>query len=82
MLGHYYLREALDQGNADGSIMIIVATDAPLSDRNLARLARRAFAGLARTGAAFADGSGDYAIAFSTAEPCGERPNAAPGWPP
>ena len=48
--------------------MIVVATDAPLSDRNLARLARRSMAGLARTGAAFADGSGDYAIAFSTAE--------------
>ena len=52
-----------------GSIMIILATDAPLSDRNLARLARRAFAGLARTGASFSNGSGDYAIAFSTAEP-------------
>ena len=54
--------------DADGSVMIVTATDAPLSDRNLARLARRAFAGLARTGASFADGSGDYAIAFSTAE--------------
>ncbi|MBL7198816.1 MAG: P1 family peptidase [Anaerolineae bacterium] len=53
---------------ADGSIMIVVATDAPLSDRNLARLARRAFAGLARTGAFMSNGSGDYAIAFSTAE--------------
>ncbi len=53
---------------ADGSIMIILATDAPLSDRNLARLARRAFAGLARTGAALSNGSGDYAIAFSTSE--------------
>ncbi len=51
-----------------GSIMIVVATDAPLSDRNLTRLARRTFAGLARTGASFPDGSGDYAIAFSTAE--------------
>lgn len=57
------------RGMADtGSIMIVVATDAPLSDRNLTRLARRAFAGLARTGASFANGSGDYAIAFSTAE--------------
>jgi D-aminopeptidase len=53
---------------ADGSIMIVVATDAPLSDRNLTRLARRAFAGLARTGASMSNGSGDYAIAFSTAE--------------
>ena len=55
-----------DRSNPDGSIMMIVATDAPLSDRNLARLARRTFAGLARTGASMSDGSGDYAIAFST----------------
>lgn len=68
MLGRYYLRDIIEAGDADGSIMIVVATDAPLSDRNLSRLARRSFAGLARTGAAFADGSGDYAIAFSTAE--------------
>jgi len=54
--------------HADGSIMLILATDAPLSDRNLTRLARRAFAGLARTGAAMSNGSGDYALAFSTAE--------------
>jgi D-aminopeptidase len=54
--------------SADGSIMIVVATDAPLSDRNLKRLAARAMAGLARTGSAFSNGSGDYAIAFSTAE--------------
>ena len=51
--------------SADGSIMIVVATDAPLSDRNLTRLAARAMAGLARTGSAFSNGSGDYAIAFS-----------------
>jgi D-aminopeptidase len=67
-LGQYYLKDALDRGDADGSIMIILATDAPLSDRNLTRLARRAMAGLARTGAAMSDGSGDYAIAFSTAD--------------
>ena len=48
--------------------MLILATDAPLSDRNLTLLARRAFAGLARTGAAMSNGSGDYALAFSTAE--------------
>ena len=66
-LGQFYLREQLDSGDADGSIMIILATDAPVSDRNLTRLARRALAGLARTGAAMTDGSGDYAIAFSTA---------------
>jgi len=45
-----------------------VATDAPLSDRNLTRLARRALAGLARTGASMTNGSGDYVIAFSTAD--------------
>jgi D-aminopeptidase len=67
-LGQYYLKEALDRDDADGSIMIVVATDAPLSDRNLTRLARRALAGLARTGAAMSNGSGDYAISFSTAE--------------
>lgn len=67
-LGQYYLKDALDRGDADGSIMIVIATDAPLSDRNLRRLAARALAGLARTGAAMSNGSGDYAIAFSTAE--------------
>lgn len=50
-----------------GSIMIVVATDAPLSDRNLERLARRAIMGLARTGSYASNGSGDYVIAFSTA---------------
>nr|WP_202899258.1 P1 family peptidase [Kordiimonas gwangyangensis] len=48
--------------------MIIVATDAPLSDRNLERVARRAMGGLARTGASLTNGSGDYVIAFSTSE--------------
>lgn len=66
-LGRYYLKDALDRGDADGSVMVVLATDAPLSDRNLARLAARAMAGIARTGAAMSDGSGDYAIAFSTA---------------
>ena len=51
-----------------GSIMIVVATDAPLSDRNLERLARRALVGLSRTGATISNGSGDYVIAFSTAQ--------------
>jgi D-aminopeptidase len=67
-LGQYYLKDQLDNVSADGSIMIVLATDAPLSDRNLKRLARRALAGLARTGASMSNGSGDYAIAFSTAE--------------
>jgi len=49
-----------------GSIMIVVATDAPLLDRNLERLASRAIMGLARTGSVGSNGSGDYAIAFST----------------
>ena len=65
-LGKWYLREHTDRGDADGSVMVVIATDAPLSDRNLGRVAMRAMAGLARTGAAFSDGSGDYAIAFST----------------
>jgi D-aminopeptidase len=52
--------------NADGSIMIVVATDAPLDARNLERLAARAIAGVARTGSSFSNGSGDYVIAFST----------------
>lgn len=77
-LGQYYLKDALDRGDADGSIMIVVATDAPLSDRNLRRLAARALAGLARTGAAMSNGSGDYVIAFSTAESVRRRRGAAP----
>jgi D-aminopeptidase len=50
----------------DGSIMIVVATDAPLDSRNLSRLAMRAMMGLARTGSFAHNGSGDYVIAFST----------------
>jgi D-aminopeptidase len=68
-LGQYYLKDELHgDESADGSVMIVVATDAPLSDRNLERLAKRAIAGLARTGATMTNGSGDYVIAFSTAE--------------
>ncbi|MBO6764523.1 MAG: P1 family peptidase [Maricaulis sp.] len=65
-LGQYYLSDHVADDRADGSIMIVLATDAPLSDRNLERLAGRTFAGLARTGASITNGSGDYAIAFST----------------
>lgn len=54
--------------NVDGSCMIVVATDAPLDSRNLQRLAKRAFMGLAKTGGIASNGSGDYVIAFSTAE--------------
>ncbi|HBB94506.1 MAG TPA: aminopeptidase [Blastocatellia bacterium] len=72
-LGKYYLKEELGSTNsslantADGSIMIVIATDAPIDHRNLQRLAARSMMGLARTGAAGSNGSGDYAIAFSTA---------------
>ena len=51
--------------DADGSCMIIVATDAPVDARNLQRMAERAFMGLAQTGGIAANGSGDYVIAFS-----------------
>lgn len=68
-LGQYYLKKELDEDrSANGSIIIVIATDAPLSDRNLKRLARRAFVGLSRTGSPMPNQSGDYAIAFSTAE--------------
>jgi D-aminopeptidase len=67
-LGQYYLKQYLEDQSVDGSVMIILATDAPLSDRNLKRLAQRGLAGLARTGASLSNGSGDYIIAFSTAK--------------
>jgi len=76
-LGKYYLKEELSSANSttnlslsnnpDGSIIIVIATDAPIDHRNLQRLAARSMMGLARTGAAGSNGSGDYAIAFSTA---------------
>lgn len=66
---------AWDEGG--GSIMMVVATDAPLSDRNLERLARRAVMGLARTGSFAGNGSGDYVIAFSTAESVRRIPGEA-----
>lgn len=55
------------EGGGDGSCMIVVATDAPLTARDLKRLAARAIFGLARTGSSYSNGSGDFAIAFSTA---------------
>jgi len=67
-LGQYYLQDEVDKGDADGSIVLVVATDAPLSDRNLTRLAARALSAIARTGSPATNGSGDYAVAFSTAE--------------
>ena len=70
-LSQYYLRKELQQGNgkdkADGSCMIIIATDAPIDARNLRRLAGRGWLGMAHAGSAASNGSGDYAIAFSTA---------------
>lgn len=82
-LGKFYLREAVLGANsvgtqnpvaaapgsdvADGSIIIVIATDAPLDHRQLKRLAERSMSGLARTGSSMSNGSGDYAIAFSTA---------------
>jgi len=60
--------------DADGSIVIVLATDAPLDAGGLRRLATRAFGGLARTGAALSHGSGDYALAFSTADAAGNLP--------
>lgn len=59
--------KAGEKPDHDGSCMIVIATDAPLSSRNLKRLARRAFIGMGRTRSVMSNGSGDYAIAFSTA---------------
>lgn len=66
-LGRYSYRTQTMAERGDGSIIIVVATDAPLSERQLERLAARAMFGLARTGSDASNGSGDYAIAFSTA---------------
>jgi D-aminopeptidase len=82
-LGRYYLKQELERANgttsppkqqgggpadnADGSVIIVIATDAPVDARNLRRMAARSMMGLARTGSAASNGSGDYAVAFSTA---------------
>lgn len=66
-LNKYYLSDVLNE-SPDGSCMIVVATDAPLDSRNLKRLAKRSILGLAKTGGIASNGSGDYVIAFSTAE--------------
>jgi D-aminopeptidase len=60
------LKSELGGQSADGSVIVVIATDAPLSDRNLKRIARRAFLGIGRTGSPMSNGSGDYALAFST----------------
>jgi D-aminopeptidase len=67
-LGKYSFKDAVSRERGDGSVMIIVATDAPISDRNLERLAARAIIGLGRTGSSASNGSGDFVIAFSTAK--------------
>ena len=75
ILGRYSYRPTGQQADGptakddhgDGSCMIVVATDAPLDARDLKRLAARAVYGLARTGASYSNGSGEFAIAFSTA---------------
>lgn len=82
-LGRYPFRSALEAGvperdGGDGSVMIVVSTDAPLSSRTLERLAHRALAGLARTGSSMSNGSGDYVIAFSTAESVRRRASEGP----
>jgi D-aminopeptidase len=71
-LGRYYLKDELNPPatqptTPDGSIIMVVATDAPLDARNLRRLAARAMMGMGRTGGSASNGSGDYVIAFSTA---------------
>lgn len=73
-LKRYYLKDELErtvgsagpQNRADGSIIIVVGTDAPVDARNLRRMAARTMLGLGRTGASASNGSGDYAVAFST----------------
>jgi D-aminopeptidase len=65
-------------GSADGSCMIVVATDAPLDARDLKRLAARAVFALARTGSTYSNGSGDFSIAFSTFEGNRVTPGVGP----
>jgi D-aminopeptidase len=80
-LGQYYLKGDL----GDGSVIIVLATDAPLDHRQLERLGRRALAGLARTGSSMSNGSGDFVIAFAERRtggravgPSGSSPTARP----
>ena len=66
-----------DRDSADGSVIIVIATDAPVDSRNLKRLAERSMMGLARTGSSASNGSGDYAIAFSVAADLRIRPGSS-----
>lgn len=75
-LGQYAFKDALSRDGGDGSIIMVVATDAPISDRNLRRVASRAMMGLGRTGSSASNGSGDYVIAFSTAKDVRRASNA------
>jgi D-aminopeptidase len=77
-LGQYaFQREAQSPGDrGDGSCVMVIATDAPISDRNLERLAARAIMGLSRTGSSAANGSGDYVLAFSTSDKVRRKFNA------
>jgi D-aminopeptidase len=68
LLGRHAFSEPQGDAAGDGSCLIVVAIDAPADGRNLERLAARALFGLARTGASYSHGSGDFAIAFSTAK--------------
>lgn len=86
-LGRYAFKDAVAAGSTrsdgahgergDGSVIVVIATDAPLSDRNLGRVASRAMMALGRTGSSASNGSGDYALAFSTAASV-RRPFDAP----
>jgi D-aminopeptidase len=76
ILGKHFLHDQLNDP-ADGSCMMVIATDAPLTARNLERLAKRAMLGLAKTGGIASNGSGDYVIAFSTAEEVRIKPGSA-----
>jgi D-aminopeptidase len=75
-LGRYSYRNQLLRERGDGSCVIVIATDAPLSDRQLERVAARGIMGLARTGADGSNGSGDYALAFSTSPDVRRHPPA------
>jgi D-aminopeptidase len=76
-LGRQGVSRAANTQGPKGSIMMVVATDAPVSDRNLSRLASRAIVGLGRTGSGMGNGSGDYVIAFSTHPAVRRKLNAA-----
>jgi len=76
-LGRYSYRNQLMRERGDGSVIIVIATDAPLTARQLERVAARGIMGMARTGSDASNGSGDYVIAFSTAEGVRRAPGQA-----